>query len=302
MKSRLKELSDQGYELNILCEGTFQKDRIAELTDDLGEAIRLHVAQLSEGFAIPELRQWYLVDHQIFTRYKKRRTFKRHHEGVALSSYTNLNPGDYVVHIDYGIGRFKGLETLTVDGRQRDCLALLYLGDDRLFVPIEEFNRVQKYAGKDGAPRLSKLGSSTWERVKARTKKALLAMAGELVALYAERQAFPGFAFDGDNDWMRELEASFEFQETPDQLKAMTEIKADMEKPTPMDRLICGDVGYGKTELAIRAALKAVVSGKQVAVLAPTTILDHFFGKAHAIPRRYKDAFAILPAGSGKKY
>lgn len=273
MKSRLKELSDEGYELNILCEGTFQKDRIAELTDDLGEAIRLHVAQLSEGFAIPELRQWYLVDHQIFTRYKKRRTFKRHHEGVALSSYTNLNPGDYVVHIDYGIGRFKGLETLTVDGRQRDCLALLYLGDDRLFVPIEEFNRVQKYAGKDGAPRLSKLGSSTWERVKARTKKALLAMAGELVALYAERQAFPGFSFNGDNDWMRELEASFEFQETPDQLKAMTEIKADMERPTPMDRLICGDVGYGKTELAIRAALKAVVSGKQVAVLAPTTIL-----------------------------
>ena len=278
MKNRLSELYQLGYELNILCESAGQKQRIGEIIEDIGFPVGLHVARLTYGFSIDDLRKWYLVDHQIFTRHKKRRTFKRFKEGVAISSYTSLNPGDYVVHIDYGIGKYKGLETLVVDGRKRDCLAVFYLGDDKLYVPVEEFNRVQKYAGKDGAPRLSKLGSGTWERVKARTKRALMDMASELVELYAERKAFSGFAFKPDSDWMRQLEASFEYQETPDQLKVMDEIKTDMQQPIPMDRLVCGDVGYGKTELAIRAALKAIDSGKQVAVLAPTTILaaQHF--------------------------
>ncbi|OQX92343.1 MAG: transcription-repair coupling factor [candidate division Zixibacteria bacterium 4484_95] len=273
VKGRLAELYQQGYKLNILCEGPSQKERIGELIDDLHFPIGLHVARLSSGFAITELKQWFLVGNQMFTRFRKRHYIKRFREGVALSSYTSLNPGDFVVHIDYGIGKFLGLETLVVDGRKRDCLALLYLGNDKLYVPIEQFNRVQKFAGKDGDPRLSKLGTGTWERVKARTKKALMAMAGELVELYAKRQAYPGFAFKPDTDWIHQLEASFEFQETPGQLKAMDEIKADMEKSIPMERLICGDVGYGKTELAIRAALKAVESYKQVAVLVPTTIL-----------------------------
>jgi len=273
MKNRLNELRNEGYQLNILCESVGQKERIAEILEGIDIPVDLHVARLSSGFAIKDLRSWVLVDHQIFARHKKRRTFRRFREGVALSSYTNLNPGDYVVHIDYGIGKFRGLETLIVDGHKRDCLALLYLGDDKLYVPVEEFNRVQKYAGKEGAPRLSKLGSGTWERTKAKTKRVLMEMAGELVALYAERQTFPGFAFKPDSDWMRQLEASFEYQETPDQLKAMDDIKADMEKDVPMDRLVCGDVGYGKTELAVRAALKAVDSDRQVAVLAPTTIL-----------------------------
>ena len=278
MKNRLNELYQLGYDLNILCESAGQRQRISEIIEDIGFPVGLYVARLSYGFSIDDLRKWYLVDHQIFTRHKKRRTFKRFKEGVAISSYTNLNPGDYVVHIDYGIGKYKGLETLVVDGRKRDCLAVFYLGDDKLYVPVEEFNRVQKYAGKDGAPRLSKLGSGTWERVKARTKRALMEMAGELVELYAERKAFSGFAFKPDSDWIRQLEASFEYQETPDQLKVMEEIKTDMQQPIPMDRLVCGDVGYGKTELAIRAALKAVDSGKQVAVLVPTTILaaQHF--------------------------
>jgi transcription-repair coupling factor (superfamily II helicase) len=272
-KSRLSEISQEGYEINILCDSPGQKDRVAEFLEDVGFPVNLHIARLTSGFAIPGLKQWYFADHLIFTRYKQRRPFRKFKEGVAISSYTSLNPGDYVVHIDYGIGKFLGLETLVVDGRKRDCIALIYLGDDKLYVPIEEFNRVQKYAGKDGAPRLSKLGSGTWERAKARTKKALLDMAGELISLYAERQAFPGFAFKPDSEWMRQLEASFAYQETPDQLTTMEQIRADMEKPTPMDRIICGDVGYGKTELAIRAALKAVDSGKQVALLAPTTIL-----------------------------
>lgn len=272
-KTRLIEIYGEGYEINILCDGPGQKDRVTEFLEDIGIPVNLHIARISSGFAITELKRWYFADHLIFARYKQRRPFRKFKEGVAISSYTSLNPGDYVVHIDYGIGKFLGLETLVVDGRKRDCLSLCYLGDDKLYVPIEEFNRVQKYAGKDGAPRLSKLGSGTWERAKARTKKALLDMAGELISLYAERQAFPGFAFKADSEWMRQLEASFEYQETPDQLTTMEQIRADMEKPTPMDRIICGDVGYGKTELAIRAALKAVDSGKQVALLAPTTIL-----------------------------
>jgi transcription-repair coupling factor (superfamily II helicase) len=272
-KTRLKEIHEEDYEINILCDGPGQKDRVGEILEDLAFPVNLHVARLSSGFALPDQKKWFLADHLIFTRFKQRRIFRKFHEGVALSSYTSLNPGDYVVHIDYGIGQFLGLQTLVVDGRKRDCLALAYLGDDKLYVPVEEFNRVQKYAGKEGAPRLSKLGSGTWERVKARTRQALLDMAGELVSLYAERQAFPGFAFKPDSDWMRQLEASFEYEETPDQITTMEQIKADMEQPAPMDRIICGDVGYGKTELAIRAALKAVDSGKQVAMLAPTTIL-----------------------------
>lgn len=272
-KNRLKELHAEEFQINILCESAGQKSRIGELLEDFELPVNLDIARLSSGFALLDLNRWYLTDHQIFTRHKKRRTFMRFREGVALSAYTNLNPGDYVVHIDYGIGKFNGLEILVIDGRKRDCLSISYLGDDKLYVPVEEFNRVQKYAGKDGAPRLSKLGTATWERIKARTRRALMEMAGELIELYAERQAYPGFAFKQDSDWIRQLEASFEYEETPDQLKVMEEIKIDMEKPVPMDRLVCGDVGYGKTELAIRAALKAVDSGKQVAVLVPTTIL-----------------------------
>jgi len=273
MKNRLKELYYDGFQLSILCENQGQKERIGEIIDDIEVPVELSVSRLSSGFAEVELKQWYLTDHQLFSRHRKKRTFRRFREGIALSSYTSLNPGDYIVHIDYGIGKYGGLETIVVDGRKRDCLAVYYIGDDKLYVPIEEFSRVQKYAGKEGAPRLSKLGSGTWERVKARTKRALMEMAGELVKLYAERQTFPGFAFKPDSDWMRQLEASFEYEETPDQLKVMDEIKMDMEQAVPMDRLICGDVGYGKTELAVRAALKAVDSGKQAAVLAPTTIL-----------------------------
>jgi transcription-repair coupling factor (superfamily II helicase) len=165
------------------------------------------------------------------------------------------------------------LETIMVDGRKRDCLLIYYAGDDKLYVPIEEFARVQKFAGKEGAPALSRLGTGAWERAKARAKRAIMEMAEELIALYARRQALPGFAFVPDTQWQRELEAAFPYEETPDQEKAIADIKADMERPSPMDRLVCGDVGYGKTEVAIRAAFKAVESGKQVAVLVPTTIL-----------------------------
>jgi transcription-repair coupling factor (superfamily II helicase) len=160
-----------------------------------------------------------------------------------------------------------------VDGRKRDCLLIYYAGDDKLYVPIEEFARVQKFAGKEGAPALSHLGTGAWERAKARAKRAIMDMAEELISLYARRQALPGFAFPPDSPWQKELEAAFPYEETPDQERTIEEIKSDMMRSVPMDRLVCGDVGYGKTEVAIRAAFKAVEAGKQAAVLVPTTIL-----------------------------
>jgi transcription-repair coupling factor (superfamily II helicase) len=214
-----------------------------------------------------------LTDHQIFNRHYKQYRRRRFKEGVALSSYNQLSKGDYVVHIDYGIGRFRGLQRITVQGQQRDCLLIHYQNDDKLYVPIEEFNRVQKFTGKEGNPTLTKLGGTTWEKAKRKTKKALLEMATGLVRLYAERKTRPGFVFSPDAEWQKQLEASFAYEETPDQLKAINQIKNDMMGPAPTDRLVCGDVGYGKTEVAIRAAFKAVVDHKQVAVLVPTTIL-----------------------------
>ena len=181
--------------------------------------------------------------------------------------------------MDHGIGRYEGIEHLTVDGVRQDCLTMFYRGGDRVYVPVDQMDRVQKYAGQDSVvPALSKLGTGTWERVKEKAKKEVFKMAAELLSLYAERKATPGIRFSDDTALQGALEASFPFQETRDQLQTIHEVKKDMEQSAPMDRLVCGDVGYGKTEVAVRAAFKAVADGKQVAVLAPTTILaqQHF--------------------------
>ena len=257
----------------IFCDGEGQKRRLTELLSEYDIAVPMEPRRISYGFGLPDANLWFLSDHEIFSRHVTRRKARRFKEGIALSSYQSLQPGDYVVHIDYGIGKFRGLETITVDGRKRDCLFIQYAGDDKLYVPIEEFARVQKFAGKDGAPTLSHLGTGAWEKAKARAKKAIMGMAEELISLYAKRQALPGNAFPPDSQWQKELEASFPYEETPDQEKAICDIKDDMVRSVPMDRLVCGDVGYGKTEVAIRAAFKAVEAGTQVAVLVPTTIL-----------------------------
>ncbi len=270
---KLNEYYQRGQTSIIFCDGESQKRRLAELLSEYDLSLPMEPKRISSGFGIPSVAIWFLTDHEIFSRFAIRKKTRRFKEGIALSSYQSLQPGDYVVHIDYGIGKYKGLETIMVDGRKRDCLLIFYADNDKLYVPIEEFSRVQKFSGKEGAPTLSHLGTGAWERVKARAKKAIMDMAEELIALYAKRQALPGFAFNPDSQWLRELEASFPFEETPDQQKAIDDIKSDMQKSTPMDRLICGDVGYGKTEVAIRAAFKAVDSSKQVAVLVPTTIL-----------------------------
>jgi transcription-repair coupling factor (superfamily II helicase) len=253
-----------------------QAERLAELLSekaDFDKPPHIETADLKGGFVCPAAGVAVLTDHEIFSRYHRRVRRKKFREGVTISDYSNLNRGDYVVHTDYGVARYLGLETLLVDKRNRDCLLLQYAEDDRLFVPIEEFNRVSKYSGKESSPTLTRLGGPAWDKLKEKTKKAIADMAADLLHLYAERRAKGGFSFGEDTVWLKQLEASFIYEETPDQDKAIIDVKRDMSEDKPMDRLICGDVGYGKTEVAIRAAFKAVEKGKQVVVLVPTTIL-----------------------------
>nr|MBN2278694.1 transcription-repair coupling factor [candidate division Zixibacteria bacterium] len=276
LAATIGDFEQLGIEYFIAADNPGQAARLNELLTDKLETetpLPIEVANLKGGFVSSGNRIAILTDHQIFGRHYRRTKRRKFKEGVAIQSYTSLIDGDYVVHTDFGIAQYKGLQTIAVDGRSRDCLLLNYFGGDKLYVPIEEFNRVSKYSGKDAAPKLSALGGTGWEKIKERTKKAIADMAEELIKIYAERKTRPGFAFGPDTTWMRQLEASFPHDETEDQLKAIEDIKRDMESAMPMDRLVCGDVGYGKTEVAIRAAFKAIEAGKQVAILVPTTIL-----------------------------
>ncbi|MDH4222247.1 MAG: transcription-repair coupling factor, partial [candidate division Zixibacteria bacterium] len=273
LKRVLKEKKKINKKVYILCENSGQKGRLEELLEEESEEVDFLIGDLSTGFIFPELELLVLPEHQLFQRYFRKRRKRKFKEGLPLSAYTTLSPGDFVVHSNYGIGIYTGLETLQIDGRKRDCLLLGYKDGDKLYVPVEEFNSIQKFVGKNGEPNLSKLGSLFWEKTKEKTKKALMEMASGLIKLYAERKTRPGFAFSEDTTWQKEVESSFIYEETPDQVESIEVIKKDMEKPVPMDRLVCGDVGYGKTEVAIRAAFKCVMDSKQVAVLVPTTIL-----------------------------
>ncbi|MBN1211943.1 MAG: transcription-repair coupling factor [candidate division Zixibacteria bacterium] len=276
LEKTLKEFNAARMSYFIATDSRGQAERLDDLLSDkigLDEKPHIEVADLNGGFVCRTGSMAVLTDHEIFSRYHRRVRRKKYREGMVISDYTQLNRGDFVVHTDFGIARYLGLETITVDKRNRDCLYLQYAEGDRLFVPIEEFNRVAKYSGKDSAPPLSHLGTPSWEKLKKRTKKAIEDMAADLIKLYAERKSSKGFAFGEDSVWLKQLEASFIYEETPDQEKAIIDVKRDMVEEKPMDRLVCGDVGYGKTEVAVRAAFKAVDAGKQVAVLVPTTIL-----------------------------
>jgi transcription-repair coupling factor (superfamily II helicase) len=274
LREGLAEHSRGGYRTFILCDNSGQAKRLGELLEDPPANLEISVGALHGGFIFPGAELAVLTDHQIFNRYRQRHRFWKFRGGAAISSYSALSPGDYVVHVDYGIGTYRGLQQIDVEGRQMDCLVLHYRDEDRLYVPVDQLKRVQKYLGGDaGPPALSRLGGTAWERIKSRTKKAIRDMTRELIQLYAERRAKQGHAFSPDTVWQKELEAAFIYEETPDQMAAIEAIKTDMESGSPMDRLVCGDVGYGKTEVAIRAAFKAVMDGRQVAVLAPTTIL-----------------------------
>ena len=277
LRTELKRLSDLGMTRMILCDNRGQAERLEELLGgDLGG---IDIGDLSAGFVLPGAKLAVFTDHEIFARYRRRRARKLRPSAAALRELLTLTPGDYVVHLDHGIGVFRGLKPLTLDGQETECMQIDYAGGDRLFVPIGQLGMVERYSAEEGrAPAVHRLGGTTWARVKAKTRKAIADMAETLLRHYAVRKARPGRAFGPDTPWQRELESSFIYEETPDQLRAIEEVKKDMEAPRPMDRLICGDVGYGKTEVAIRAAFKAIQDGTQVAVLVPTTVLaqQHF--------------------------
>lgn len=237
---------------------------------------------LESGFTVPDLRLTLLTDSEIFG-IRQRRPLSERRRKTTVADRTaflrSLKPGDYVVHIEHGIAVFDGMIRRTVGEVEREYLVLRYAGEDKIYVPVDQIDRVTRYIGAgDGPPTLTRLGTQDWERTKRKVRAAVQELAEELLHLYAQRQLKPGFAFSPDNEWQRELEASFPYLETDDQLRAIAEVKADMERPIPMDRLVCGDVGFGKTEVALRAAFKAVQDGKQVAILVPTTVLaqQHF--------------------------
>jgi transcription-repair coupling factor (superfamily II helicase) len=239
-----------------------------------GATVEALVLALSAGFELPEAGLRVLADGDVFPEEVHLHPRGRRAARSFLSDFRDLRQGDLVVHEEHGIGRYEGLETLEIAGAPREFMVLAYQGGDKLKVPVDAFDRVQKYASAlGGRPALDRLGSGSFERVKRRVKKAMRDMASELLRLYAERKARPGHAFSGDSPWQREFEEAFEYEETEDQAQAIKDVAADMARATPMDRLICGDVGYGKTEVAMRAAMRAVLDGKQVAVLAPTTVL-----------------------------
>ncbi len=296
--SNLKENSTQQIANIITTDNPKQLERIYTIFEDIQhdvpdheriEFISLHLG-LHEGFVDLDLKIALYTDHQIFDRYH-RFELKEHYKGkeaITIRELYNLNPGDYVTHIDHGIGRYDGLEKIDMNGRSQEAIRIVYENDDLLYVSIHSLHRISKYIGKDGAaPRLNRLGSNAWNRLKNRTKQKVKDIAKDLIRLYAERKAAQGIQFSPDSYLQHELEASFIYEDTPDQIKSTHDVKRDMEAANPMDRLICGDVGFGKTEVAIRAAFKAVADSKQVAVLVPTTILalQHY----HTFGERLKD-------------
>jgi transcription-repair coupling factor (superfamily II helicase) len=230
---------------------------------------------IHSGFAFPPAKLAIFTEHEIFGRLKRRGLAKRRRfKGISQKELQQLRPGDYVVHVDHGIGTFAGLTKISVGGVEQEVMKVLFLENDVLYVNLNFVARVQKYASKEGhVPKLTRLGSQEWEKMKARAKKRIKDIARDLIALYARRKSEQGFAFTPDTHWQKELEASFMYEDTPDQGQATSDVKRDMESDSPMDRLICGDVGFGKTEVAVRAAFTAAHDGKQVAILVPTTIL-----------------------------
>lgn len=267
-----------GYEVYICSDNPKQLERLASIFKELKADVAWLPVEtaIQEGFIDEDLKIVCLTDHQIFQRYHQYRLRQGFTKDQALSvrMLRELQAGDFVTHIDHGIGKYAGLQKIEIGGQVQEAVRLIYKNNDILYVSIHSLHKIAKYIGKEGEPpQLSKIGSDSWKQLKARTKKKIKDIAIELIRLYAKRRASEGFAFSPDGYLQNELEASFIYEDTPDQFKSTNEVKADMEKPYPMDRLVCGDVGFGKTEVAIRAAFKAVTDGKQVAVLVPTTIL-----------------------------
>lgn len=291
LRKDVRRLSGAGYRLLVLASNTERQDDLVKglgeegidarawrLSDGLPQVgvLGITVGGIVEGIELPDIKLHLLAEGDLSarTRQRKRRQMRVAAEGARLISYRDLSVGDYVVHVHHGIGKYLGIKTMDISGVQRDYMEIRYNGEDRLYVPTDQLHLVQKYVGAEGKePKLHALGSPEWSKTKVRVRESVEKMAEELVALYAERETMLGHTFAPDTPWQAEMEDNFPYVETPDQLRSIEEVKNDMEKPKVMDRLLCGDVGYGKTEVAIRAAFKAVIDGKQVAILVPTTIL-----------------------------
>ncbi len=292
LKEQIEALQADGWRIVVYADNANQSLRIQEIlktfTEEDAKKVKQNAAHgvpfypltvlpeaVSSGFGIPESKTLVIQENEIFGR--RKHTPKSLQKGVksaAIDTFVDLAEGDYVVHVNYGIGIFKGIQRVKAMGNERDYIKLEYADEEFAFVPIEQVNLVQRYIGNEGEkPRIDKIGSKSWENRKNRVKKAVEDLAQKLIDLYSRRKASRGFPFPKDSEWQTAFEAAFPYEDTPDQYTVTQEIKADMEKPVPMDRLVCGDVGYGKTEIAMRAAFKAVMGGKQVAFLAPTTIL-----------------------------
>jgi transcription-repair coupling factor (superfamily II helicase) len=283
----LKANKAKGYKNYLTTDNNKQAERLHTIFNDLlskehrtADGLIEHVnINIHEGFIDHDLKVACYTDHQIFERYHRfhlKETKYKTAESLTLKEILSLNPGDFVTHIDHGIGRFGGLVKINANGKEQEAVKLVYKDNDFLYVSIHSLHRISKYTGKEGnVPRIDKIGSTTWSTLKQKTKKNVKEVAYDLIKLYAKRKAQPGHRYPLDNYLQHELEASFIYEDTPDQIKVTADVKRDMEKPHPMDRLVCGDVGFGKTEIAIRAAFKAVCDSKQVAVLVPTTILAY---------------------------
>ena len=291
----LHDNNDQGLTNFILSSQARQMERLHSIFEDLDKDVKFSpiLQSAHEGFIDNDLKIACFTDHQIFERYHRFRLkegFNKAKQALTIKDLTSLQKGDYVTHIDYGVGTFDGLQKIENNGKEQEAIRLIYRDGDILYVSIHSLHRIARFSGKEGTmPKINKLGTQTWKILKQKTKKKVKEIAYDLIQLYAKRKAAPGFAYNPDTYLQFELESSFIYEDTPDQETATQDVKADMEKPHPMDRLICGDVGFGKTEIAIRAAFKAVTDGKQVAVLVPTTVLayQHF--------KTFKDRLKELP-------
>ncbi len=309
----LRMKQEAGYELFVCSTNEMQLRRLQDIFSDKGYTIGFTPLEgvVHEGFSDEEMRICVYTEHQIFDRYHKYRLqttrIRKGRESITLSELQNLHPGDYVVHVDHGIGRFGGLVKLNNNGKEQEAIRLVYKNNSELYVGLHSLHKISKYKGKDGVPPVvNRLGGEAWNRLKQKTKSRVKDIARELIALYAKRKEEPAFAFSRDSYLQEEMEASFMYEETPDQMKAIEAVKSDMEHPLVMDRLVCGDVGFGKTEVAIRAAFKAVADNKQVAVLVPTTILAYqhyntFVKRLEGMPCRVEYVSRMKKSGEIKK-
>ncbi len=288
----LKTHEENGYNIFIFAEQAKQLERLYTIFKDLNTEINFVpiLSSIHEGFIDDDIKTVCYTDHQIFQRYHKYKVKQAFNKNKALTLKTlrDLQPGDFVTHIDHGVGRYSGLQKLDINGRMQEAVRIIYKDTDILYVNINSLHKISKFTGKDGTePKINKLGSDVWSKLKEKTKTKVKEVAFDLIKLYAQRKAQQGFQHSPDNYMQIELEASFLYEDTPDQAKAVADVKKDMESESPMDRLVCGDVGFGKTEVAIRAAFKTVVDGKQAAILVPTTILayQHY----QTFKERFKD-------------